>query len=103
MNLIRSDYLKEVAVSAMFFGCMKTEKRADEPKESSKLHVSGSILDNFAGLGVTGEGSDMWHVCHVIRVRLTVGHEIYSCDHRTTERDGTQRLVIILTRKEGEP
>lgn len=100
MNLIRSDYLKKVAVSAVFFGCMKTkEKRADEPKESGKSHVSGSILENF---GVTRKGNDMWHVRCVIRVQLTVGHEIYSCDHRTTKRDGTQRVVVILAQKEGE-
>lgn len=70
--------------------------------ESSKLHVSGSTLENFAGLGPTGEGSDAVCVCHVITVGLTIGHEIYSCDHRTTERDGTQRIVIVLTGKEGE-
>lgn len=83
---------------------MKTkEERVDEPKESSNSHVSGSVLENFASLGVTGEGSDMWRVCYVITAQLTVGHEIYSCDHRATERDGTQRIVIILTLKEGEP
>lgn len=73
------------------------------PKEIGHSHVSGSILENFASLGVTGEGSDMRSVCYVITVWLTVGHEIYSCDHRATERDGTQRVVIILTLREGEP
>lgn len=87
MNLIRSDYLKEVAVSAVFFGCRRKE-RMSRRKAANRT---------------SGEGSDMRRVCHVITVRLTVGHEIYSCDHRTTERDGTQRIVIILTGKEREP
>lgn len=74
--------------------------------ESSKSHVSGSTLENFVGLGLVGEGSDAACVyvcvCHVITVGLTIGHEIYSCDHRTAERDGTQRIVIVLTGREGE-
>lgn len=40
--------------------------------------------------------------CHVITGWLTVKHEIHSCDHRTAERDGAQRIIVTLTRKEEE-
>lgn len=50
MNLIRSDYLKEVAVGAVFFGCVKTrEERAGELKGNTKAYAG-------EGLGVTVGG-----------------------------------------------
>lgn len=98
MNFIRSDYLKEVAVSAVFFGCMKTTKKRKIANRTS----AGAFWRTSPGRG------GKWHVPCVSRddglmVRLTVGHKVYSCDHRTAERDGTERIIIILKPKEGDP